>query len=209
VLQQHYERYWSGPSAPPDNDPLTPVRHSRLWKHLDKAGTKTGRLLDIGCGAGQLCEKAQRMGLTPVGMDISSAAIERARIANPDIEFKNHSVEEFPWPVQPDHFDVVTSFEVIEHLLHPADLIRGAHIALRPGGYLALSTPYHGRIKNVAICLIDFDRHFAPEGDHIRFFSDKVLQNLLDREGFDIVSLDHLGRAPFVWANTFIWARKR
>ena len=43
-------------------------------------------------------------------------------------------------------------------------------MAQRHGGGLALTTPYHGRIKNFAVAALAFDRHFDVEGDHVRFF---------------------------------------
>ena len=41
------------------------------------------------------------------------------------------------------------------------------------GGAFFLSTPYHGLVKNLALAAFRFDRHFAVDGDHIRFFTDR------------------------------------
>jgi 2-polyprenyl-6-hydroxyphenyl methylase/3-demethylubiquinone-9 3-methyltransferase len=85
----------------------------------------------------------------------------------------------------------------------------GAHEALRPGGLFALTTPYHGLVKNVALALHGFDRHFAIEGDHIRFFSDRALTRLAESTGFTVCGIRHFGRFAPVWAGTFVWMERR
>ena len=82
----------------------------------------------------------------------------------------------FPGPSKRASWDVVVSFEVIEHLLEPRALLRGAHSALVPGGALAVSTPYHGLVKNLGIAAFRFDSHFGVDGEHVRFFTDKALR---------------------------------
>ena len=111
-------------------------------------------------------------------------------------------------PVDAGTFDVAASFEVIEHLMDPAALIRSMHQALRPGGYAALTTPYHGLVKNLAIAVKGFDKHYSVTGDHIRFFSDNALRRMFTSNGFDVVEVRHFGRAPLLWAGSFVWARK-
>ena len=141
-------------------------------------------------------------------MDVSERALERARALAPDVRFVRHAVDSLPWPFEPASFDVVVSFDVIEHLLRPRRLLEGARAVLRPGGALALTTPYHGLLKNVALVATRFDRHFDVEGDHVRFFSDRALRRLLADTGFADVELDHFGRAWGLWAGVFAWARR-
>jgi hypothetical protein len=89
----------------------------------------------------------------------------------------------------------------------PRAFLAGAREALRPGGALAVSTPFHGRTKAVAIGLLAFERHFDPDGDHVRFFTDRTLRRMLLETGFDDVEVVHLGRFAPLWANTWAWAR--
>ena len=72
-----------------------------------------------------------------------------------------------------------------------------------------LSTPYHGRAKNVAIAAMRFERHFAVDGEHVRFFTDLSLRRLLAECGFQVRECEHLGRAWPVWANTIVQAERR
>src|SRR5207244_287039 len=75
-------------------------------------------------------------------------------------------------------FDSVVSAEVIEHLYTPRDFARGCFAALKPGGKFLCTTPYHGYLKNILICVLNqFDNHFNPlrDGGHIKFWSLKTL----------------------------------
>jgi 2-polyprenyl-3-methyl-5-hydroxy-6-metoxy-1,4-benzoquinol methylase len=207
VTSQRYEDYWAAESPAVVRDPLTPRRRSFLW---DRAGRDGGRrLLDCGAGDGGLVATALERGFDATGIEISASAIARSRGCHPAVDIRRHSVEDLPWPVEPGSQDVVVAFEVIEHLLEPRALLRGSHAALVPEGSLFLSTPYHGRLKNVAIAAFGFEKHFAVDGEHVRFFTDRALRGLLDECGFEVVEAAHVGRRFPVWANTVVWARKR
>jgi 2-polyprenyl-3-methyl-5-hydroxy-6-metoxy-1,4-benzoquinol methylase len=206
-LQEYYDGYWSRDAPSPLSDPLTQTRLSLLQKEL--ARTSATRVLDAGCGPGTVVGALAAEGLDASGFDIASGAIELATRAYPESSFTAHSAEDLPWPVENSSVDAVVAFEVIEHLLNPRRLLEGAWAALKPGGHLALTTPYHGLVKNLAIALLAFDRHFAVEGDHIRFFTDQGLRRLLEETGFHVERVAHFGRFAGLRAGVFFWARKR
>lgn len=206
--REYYEEYWGRSHPPPLDDRLAPTRSRLLWQLAEEAGLR-GRFLEVGCGAGDLVAEAQRRGFDALGMDIASRAVELAKERHPNCHFLVQAAEERPWPIAPGSVDLIASFEVIEHLLRPAELVKGAYEALRPGGRLALTTPYHGPLKNVAIALVGFDRHFAAEGDHIRFFSDAALRRILENNGFAVERVRHYGRIWGLWAGVFVWARRQ
>jgi 2-polyprenyl-3-methyl-5-hydroxy-6-metoxy-1,4-benzoquinol methylase len=205
-LHEYYEEYWDRDDPTPLKDPLTPTRMTLLRQQL---GSDDHRILDAGCGSGTVVGELGNEGLETIGLDISQRAIELASRRHPSALFLRHSAEDLPWPVEPGSQDVVVAFEVIEHLLRPRALIEGAREALRLGGHVAVSTPYHGVSKNVVVSLVAFDRHFAPEGDHIRFFTDGALERLLHSNGFVVERIRHFGRFAPLWAGVFVWARKR
>ncbi len=204
-VERFYDEYWQRDSPLPCTDPLTPTRVERLRRVLPAKA----RVLDVGCGSGDLVALLASEGHEAVGMDVSARAVELASSRHPEATFLRHAVEALPWPVEAGNFDAVVSFEVLEHLLRPRRLLEGARTALRSGGGLALTTPYHGLVKNVAIAVTAFDRHFAVEGEHLRFFSDRALRRLLDDTGFEVVRLEHFGRVRWLWADVFAWARTR
>ena len=81
----------------------------------------------------------------------------------------------------------------------------GVEAGRSSGAYNAI----HGRLKNVAIALAAFDRHFHVDGYHVRFFSDSALRRMLYEEGFEVERLVHYGRFPGLWAGVFVWGRRR
>lgn len=205
--REYYEDYWNRPEPPPLADPLAPRRLELVRKLLGEAGAR--HVLDAGAGAGDLVAALAAEGYETVGLEVSERAVALAKERHPGSMLVRHSVEELPWPVEQGSFDAVVALEVIEHLLRPRRLLEGAHAALAPGGRLLLSTPYHGLAKNLVLAALRFDRHFAVEGDHIRFFSDPALRRLAGETGFDVEKTVHLGRAWPLWANSFVSMRRR
>ena len=202
--RDYYEAYWRAEAPGPLADPFADVRLRLLQEELARIDAQ--RILDAGCGTGALVGRLVREGYEARGIDVAESALARAK---PGLALERHSVERLPWPVEPESQDVVVSFEVIEHLLHPRRLLEGARAALRTGGHVALSTPYHGLVKNLALALTGFERHFHVEGEHVRFFTDRALTALLAETGFTVERLRHYGRVAPLWAGTFVWARKR
>lgn len=203
-IEAYYNHAWAGQY----DDPLQAPRHEALWQALDEVDRPPGAFLDAGCGQGELIGEALGRGFGEViGADLSEAAVRVARERHPDAALRVHSVEDRPWPLPASSCSVVAAFEVIEHLYFPRELVMGARDVLASGGVLAVSTPYHGRVKSASLALRGFDHHFHPEGQHIRFFTDRALHDLLDDCGFDVLDVQHLGRARFVWKNVLMIAR--
>lgn len=100
------------------------------------------RLLDVGCATGFFMEAAADEGLDVCGVEFSTVAISLAR---PDIRERiicgdvNALLSR-----QPERFDVVTAFDIIEHVQNPAKFLEEIREILRPGGVLAISSPDTG-----------------------------------------------------------------
>lgn len=208
-VKQFYETYWANGDPPPTHDALSPSRAAVLWSLVEPVRDRALRLLECGSGEGHLVAEATARGIQAEGMEISGAAVGRARRAHPECSFREHSVEDRPWPSPAGSCDVVVAFEVIAHLPWPRQLLEGAAEVLRPGGHLALTTPYHGPVKRSALATLAFDRHFNVDGEHLRFFSDRALRRLMEESGFAVERVVHLGRHWPIWADTFVWARRQ
>jgi SAM-dependent methyltransferase len=205
TLNDYYDEYWNRDSPAPLADPLAERRLRSLRDHITDEVT---RVLEVGSGSGDLVAELQQEGFDALGMDISPRAVEIASERHPSSRFITHSVEKLPWPVESSSVDLVVAFEVIAHLLRPRALVEAAWDVLRPGGFFALTTPYHGLLKNLTIALGAFDHHFAAEGDHIRFFTDSALRRLLESNGFKVEKVKHFGRFSPLWSGVFVWTRK-
>ena len=104
----------------------------------------------------------------------------------------------------------MVSTEVVEHLYRPRLLPAFARGLLEPGGYLVVSTPYHGYLKNLALSGSNgWDAHHTPlwDGGHIKFWSRATLTRLLEENGFEVVSFSGAGRLPWLWKSMILVAR--
>ncbi len=197
---------WQAIADPPDHRYLVPAV-------LEALGAPAGRsVLDVGCGNGALSAKLAARGFTMTGIDFEPSGIALAGAAYPHITFRRHDIGA---PLPTDllgRFDAVVSTEVIEHLLLPRQLFARAREALRPGGALVVSTPYHGYTKNLALALLGrFDRHWSAGSDygHIKFFSPSTLTALASECGFAPVGLTRAGRIPPLAATMVLRATVR
>ncbi len=155
------------------------------------------RVLDLGCGNGSMSAAIGQHGFTVTGMDHSASGVAAARRNFPAFRFEQQDLAE---PLPDEHaqaYDAVVSTEVIEHMLLPRRLVDNALQALRPGGLLILSTPFHGYFKNLVIALTNgFDAHWHPLRDfgHIKFFSTATLNLLLTECGLTRLETRMAGR---------------
>jgi 2-polyprenyl-3-methyl-5-hydroxy-6-metoxy-1,4-benzoquinol methylase len=168
-----------------------------LLETLRRAGSR--KVLDLGCGNGSLSAKIADAGFNVTGLEYSSSGIAMATKAFPSVSFEQFDISS-PLPeVHHGAYDAVVSVEVIEHLLLPRRLMVAALQALRPGGVLYLTTPYHGYLKNLALALANkFDDHWHPLRDygHVKFFSRRTLTRLFDEYQLGNQEVRYLGRIP-------------
>lgn len=136
-----------------------------------------GALLDVGCAVGFFLEHAQRSGWSVAGVDVSAWARERMR-------------ERFGIPAQPtlfaepsSSFDVITMFQVLEHMPDPGTALAQAHRCLRPNGTLVIET--WDRSSPVARL---FGKHWqqVTPPSVVHLFTRKSLHALLERCGFKV-----------------------
>ena len=161
------------------------------------------RVLDVGCGNGYTCGEFIRRGCDVVGVDLSEKGIALARATYPQGRFELMSAEEdILTEVGEAPFDIVVSTEVVEHLYAPRRWASSCFNALKPGGRLICTTPYHGYVKNLVLALIGkWNTHANPlwDGGHIKLWSRATLGELLQEAGFIDLEFRGVGRAPFLW----------
>jgi 2-polyprenyl-3-methyl-5-hydroxy-6-metoxy-1,4-benzoquinol methylase len=170
------------------------------------------RVLDVGCGNGYWAGWFVEHGAQVVGLDPSPSGIRVARESVPTARFEEAIVStDTLSQLSEQPFDLVVSFEVVEHVYSPKTWALGCFSALKPGGTLVCSTPYHGYLKNLAIALLGkWDRHHETlhEGGHIKFWSVVTLTRQLEEVGFRDVQFCGAGRYPWLWKSMVLSARK-
>ena len=134
-------------------------------------------VLDVACGVGYGTEFLAGAARRVVGGDVDVETIEyaRRRYAKPNIEFRVLDATSLPF--EDGSFDVVCSFETIEHVDDPAALARESARVLRADGALLVSTPHGDRTTH------------APANPHHRVeYSREDFEAVL-RQSFDVVDM--------------------
>ena len=185
----------------------------KVYAVLKELGVR--RVLDLGSGNGRLCADLAQRGYDTVGVEYDQGGVKVARAHYPQLHFYNYGVQDDPAALlkaEQTPFDTVVSTEVIEHLFAPHLLPKYAGAVLRPGGYLIVTTPYHGYLKNLVLSLFGkWDRHLTAlwHGGHIKFWSRATLSQLLSENGFDVIGFHGVGRMPYLWKSMVVVARKK
>lgn len=167
-------------------------------------------VLDVGCGNGYWAGLFQRRGCKVVGIDPSATGIEIARATYPAGRFEVLGIgPDLLATLEVDPFDLVVSTEVVEHLYDPPGFAAGCFAAVHPGGRIIVSTPFHGRLKDLALAMtgsLDAHHDVLRVGGHIKFFSRVTLGRLLLEAGFRNPRFVGAGRIPYLWKSMVVAA---
>lgn len=180
-LIEHYMGYGR-------NDYLSPVTIKRYNELLDQFEKyrKTNRILDVGCGIGYFLEEAKKRGWEVFGTEYTDLAVNICRekgismnqgVLNPD-------------DYSPESFDIITSFEVIEHINNPLEELTSFYQLLRKGGGVYVTTPNFNsllryRLRNA------YDIICYPE--HLSYYTPKTLKNVFGKSGFITKKIEATG----------------
>lgn len=137
------------------------------------------KVLELGCGAGNLASWLKTKDVHVIASDISQTAVEHARQLHPDIEFRVHPAQDLPYE---DHtFDIVMSFDVLEHLPDVDQHLSEVRRVLKPGGSYLLQTP--NKLTNSVFETLHC-RSMAWKKYHPSLHSYGQLRRRLNRHGF-------------------------
>ena len=189
---EHYDGYWDRGVDRDDlafwDDAHRPVYQQFVMRFLP---AQSGTLVDVGCGLGFFLQTVQRArpSWTLHGYELSGVAVEWAHEHNRLEGVVQHGRVE-DTALEPGSVDVITMWDVIEHLPRPQALLIHLRQLLKPGGFLFLQTPnwpfQHLRAR-VAVKLdggaIAGKLYLAPK-DHVNQFSRDSLTRLAVDTGF-------------------------
>jgi 2-polyprenyl-3-methyl-5-hydroxy-6-metoxy-1,4-benzoquinol methylase len=149
--------------------------------------------LDIGCGVGEFMLLLKDMGFTVEGIDANKEQMQL--VDSIGLKGKVANLEN-GLPYKDDQFYLVTCLELIEHIAMAEVLLDEIKRVLRPGGYLLLSTPNFSFINSRVHYF--FGEGPGNEGVHLRFFTKKRFEFVLEKAGFQIVERNSYGIVPLL-----------
>ena len=160
---------------------------------------KAHTVLDLGCGNGWFTGALDRCGFDVTGVDNDEVVLRLARQFQPTLNLRQMDVMK---PLDPNlamRFDAVVAIDLIDHVQMPRKMIETALAALKPGGLLAITSPFHGYVKNLLLALGGrFDSRWDPLLDHgrMKFFSRATLTALLTEFDLRDLHFETIGRIP-------------
>ncbi len=124
------------------------------------------RVLDVGCGLGTFVAAASRVGAVSIGLEQNETAATDARRRGIDV--RTESVQRFALG-HAGGFDVVTMFQVVEHVQPIIPFVSAAFACVKPGGLLVMSVPYLGRLRPASFEVLDHPPHHISRWDATPF----------------------------------------
>lgn len=163
---------------------------SSLDSYLDKIekfSSGKGNLLDVGTATGFFMELAGKRGWETRGVEFSEYASQKAR--DKGLNVVTGTLESAG--LNEGSFDLVTFWDVVEHLSNPRATISSAHRILKKDGIIAVNTPDSGSFVAKAL---NRSWHLIVPPEHIFLFSQKSLSKLLKDIGFEILFVGRIGK---------------
>ncbi len=177
-IERAYDQDYAGFRA----DPAFAARIRReVAETLAVRRPPPARVLDVGCGGGEFLKAASEAGYRATGIDVSVAAVAACRSRGLDAR-----AGDFLRVDLGERFDLVTMWDVVEHLREPAAFVRRARELLSPGGWLLAKVPAFGALSFPPIFAYNRLAQIvlgAPA--HVQYFTRASLAALVGGAGFD------------------------
>ena len=152
------------------------------------------RLLDVGCGAGNMIHHLSRYGRVK-GLDIDERPVKIARQRGYDVD--RYDVTQ-PLPFDPATFDAITALDVIEHNEDDLAILADSYRVLKPGGHIIITVP----------ALMWLWSHNDEINAHVRRYTAAELKEKLTRTGFEIKRVTYNNFFVFPLAAALILLRR-
>jgi SAM-dependent methyltransferase len=194
----HYDGFWG--------EEVTETSESRYWERA-RAGMyrdflnrfvagRSGRLLDMGCGLGYFVKAmADYPAWEANGCEISETAVRYSRETLGLTNVACGRLETAAWPGE--SFDIITVWDVLDHLLDPDPFLKRCHELLTRDGLCFIRTPNISlhlprmRLKKLVWGMRPGTSYLQAR-DHYHHYSTESIRRLLERNGFSRVRFVHL-----------------
>lgn len=166
-FSQLAHRWWDPNS---EFKPLHEINPLRMNYIDELAGLEGKTVLDVGCGGGILSEGMASRGAIVTGIDLSDKALKVAKLhlleSGQQVEYRKITTESLA-KEQPQHYDIVTCMEMLEHVPDPMSIIRSCAKLTKPGGWVFFST-INRNPKSYLFAIIgaEYILKLLPRGTH-------------------------------------------
>jgi SAM-dependent methyltransferase len=167
-------------------EPRKTLLYERRLARLPSPSAGHDRLCDVGCADGQFLELARDAGWQVCGVDLNPPAVNRTRARGIEVfEGSLQAMEDLPWR----SFDLVTSWDVLEHTAQPRAFAERAARLLVPGGWLALTT-----LNRRSLAFRVFGTRWSMVvPDHFTYWDMRSLRSLFTGLGLIVVRAETFG----------------
>lgn len=160
-------RWWDPESEFAPLHAINPLRTEYINLHSPVKGL---RVLDVGCGGGLISEAMASFGADVTGIDMGEAPLSVAKLhlleSGQNVEYKKITTEELA-DQRPEHYDVVTCLEMLEHVPDPSSVIEACSRLVKPGGDVYFSTINRNpKAWLFAIVGAEYILNLLPRGTH-------------------------------------------
>lgn len=168
-LYSYYEKYIGLPKHEVYNE-LTYKSYMNVLKFIS-SNTYGNCILDVGCGKGDFVDAAYSKGFDVMGIELSQKAVDVAAQFNLPVKY----LDFFSDSIEKSSRDIITMFEVIEHLPDPQGFFRRAQDVVRPGGLIYITTPNYSSLDRKVLG----SRWKAIHCEHLTYFTPTSLLNAI------------------------------
>lgn len=182
-LNSHYGSYSYESSG--YLSPLTIKSYNKLLDEFEPY-RKTNNILDVGCGRGWFLAEALKRGWQVYGTEYSKTAVRICRETGINIKEGVLNASNF----ENEMFDVITSFEVIEHINNPNEELEEIYKLLRTGGLFYCTTPNFNSLMRYYL-KADYNVIGYPE--HLSYYTKSTLNKVTKRHGLRPIKFESTG----------------
>ena len=154
---------------------------------IERSVPSKGTLVDVGAATGFFLKLAVDRGWSGIGIEPSEHASGLGRKKGLDVRTGIFDSNTLP----PESVDVITLWDVIEHVQNPRELLRAVYATLRPGGLVAINTPDSG---SMLARMLGSKWHLVVPPEHLFLFNKHSLQHALGPERFEILVQSKIGK---------------
>lgn len=156
---------------------------SRRCQRVSRHVPNPGLVLDVGCATGQFLQAMAQYGWQTMGVELSEYAANYARESG--LEVVTGTLEEASFP--DNRFDLVTLWDVFEHVLNPKETLAEIGRVLKPGGFVVIHTP-NPTCPEARLFGSNWIGWERPR--HLHLYTPDVLRAYLQAGGFELVSIE-------------------